>query len=523
MVTDQQVRLLMKLSKTERTLAIAAAKSGMDEKTARKYRNLRRLPSEVQVEHTWRTRGDAFAEVWGEVEEKLGHNPGLQAKTLFEDLQRRYPGRFAAGQLRTLQRRVKVWRGLHGSGKEVFFPQEHKPGVLGESDFTHMNSLGVTIMGQPFDHLMYHFVLPYSNWEAGKICFSESFESLAEGVQDALWKLGGVPALHQTDSLSAAVSNLSEKREFTRRYAALLEYYGMGGRRIQPRKANENGDVEQRHYRFKMAVDQALMLRGSRDFASREEYAAFLQQWFDRLNAGRRERFNAEAESLRPLSRGRLNTSKRLRVKVGRNSTVLVGGNVYSVHSRLCGEDVEVRVFAERLEVWYAQRKVETMPRLRGKCHHHINYRHIIDWLVRKPGAFEQYRYRDDLFPSSRFRIAYDVLKRQSPTRGHKEYLKILQLAARETEAGVDDALRMLLGNESLSDELLSNELLGEEQPFAAKAVEEMVRSAQEIPPATDVVIDPVDLTAYDQLLSSELLGSELLSKESLCSHGADV
>jgi len=106
------------------------------------------------------------------------------------------------------------------------------------------------------------------------------------------------------------------------------------------------------------------------------------------------------------------------------------------VHSRLIGEDVEVRLFAERLEVWYAQKKVETMPRVRGKGHHHINYRHIIDWLVRKPGAFEQYRYRDDLFPSSRFRIAYDVLKGQSPARGHKEYLKILQLAARETEAG---------------------------------------------------------------------------------------
>ena len=173
---------------------------------------------------------------------------------------------------------------------------------------------------------------------------------------------------------------------------------------------------------------------------------------------------------------------------------MLVGGNVYSVHSRLRGEDVEVRVFAERLEVWYAQRKVEERPRLRGKGHHHINYRHIIDWLVRKPGAFEQYRYRDDLFPSSRFRIAYDVLKRQ--------------LAARETEAGVDDARRILLNSEGL----------GKKQPFTAEAVEEMVHSAQEIPPVTDVVIDPVDLAAYDQLLSSELL-----SNESLCSQEADV
>ncbi len=413
---------------------------------------------------------------------------------------------------------VKVWRGLNGPGKEVFFPQKHKPGVLGESDFTHMESLGVTIMGQPFDHLMYHFVLTYSNWEAGKICFSESFESLAEGMQDALWQLGGVPAMHQTDRLSAAVSNLptvakrqvglSEKREFTRRYLALLEYYGLGGRKIQPRRANENGDVEQRHYRFKVAVDQALMLRGSREFASREEYAGFLQQLFDQLNAGRRERLAEELACLHPLPLRRLNTSKKLRVKVRGNSTLPVGGNVYSVHSRLIGEDVEVRLFAERLEVWYAQKKVETLLRLRGKSHHHINYRHIIDWLVRKPGAFEQYRYREDLFPSSRFRIAYDVLKGQSPARGHKEYLKILQLAAQETEVGVDDALRVLLGNEG---------------PLTAKAVKVMVRSAQEIPPASDVAVAPVDLTVYDQLLGSKLLSSELLSTGTPCSMEADV
>lgn len=499
MVTDQQVRLLMKLSRTERTLSIAAAKAGMDEKTARRYRSLKRLPSEVQVEHTWRTREDPFAAVWDEVEGKLKINPGLQAKTLFEDLQRRYPGRFATGQLRTLQRRVKVWRGLNGPGKEVFFPQKHEPGVLGESDFTHMESLGVTIMSQPFDHLVYHFVLTYSNWEAGNICFSESFESLAEGIQDALWQLGGVPAMHRTDRLSAAVSNLDEKREFTRCYAALLEYYGMSGQKIQPRRANENGDVEQRHYRFKVAVDQALMLRGSREFASREEYAGFLQQMFEQLNTNRRERLTEELTCLHPLPVGRLNTSKKLRVKVRGNSTLPVGGNVYSVHSRLIGEEVEVRLFAERLEVWYAQKKVETMPRLRGKGHHHINYHHIIDWLVRKPGAFAQYRYREDLFPSSRFRIAYDVLKGQSPARGHKEYLKILQLAAGETEAGVDDALRVLLGNK---------------EPLTAKAVKVMVSSAQEIPPATDVAVVPVDLASYDQLLSSQLLGSQLLGSE---------
>ena len=151
-----------------KSLTVAAAKADMDEKTARKYRSLGKLPSEIKVEHTWRTREDPFNGVWEEIEEKLDINPGLEAKTLFEDLQRRYSGQFADGQLRTLQRRVKIWRALKGPPKEVFFPQEHHPGELCQSDFTHMDYLGVTIQSQPFNHLIYHFVLTYSNWETGE-------------------------------------------------------------------------------------------------------------------------------------------------------------------------------------------------------------------------------------------------------------------------------------------------------------------------------------------------------------------
>ena len=229
MVTDRQVRRLMKLLQSEKTLAAAAAKAGMDEKTARKYRRLGKLPGEVKVEHSWRTREDPFAEVWQEVKENLEINPGLEAKTLFEDLQRRYPGRFADGQLRTLQRRVKAWRALEGPAKEVFFPQVHKPGQLCQSDFTHMKSVGVTIQRQPFGHLIYHFVLTYSNWETGTICFSESFESLSEGLQKALWELGGVPRVHRTDRLTTAVQKPAHPEEFTQRYTALLKALWFGG------------------------------------------------------------------------------------------------------------------------------------------------------------------------------------------------------------------------------------------------------------------------------------------------------
>jgi hypothetical protein len=205
MVTDRQVRRLFKLMQTEITCVVAADKAGMDEKTARKYVHTGKLPSELRQERTWRTRADPFEEAWAELREMLAASPGLEAKTLFEDLQIRFPGRFSDGQLRTLQRRIKRWRALEGPSKETFFPQLHRPGVLAQSDYTHMGKLGITISHQPFDHLIYHFVLTYSNWETGSICFSESFESLSEGLQAALWELGGVPEFHQTDRLTAAV------------------------------------------------------------------------------------------------------------------------------------------------------------------------------------------------------------------------------------------------------------------------------------------------------------------------------
>ena len=486
MVTDKQVRRLMEILGKGKSLAVSAAKSDMDEKTARKYRGLGKLPTELKVDHTWRTRENPFAEVWEEVKGKLKINPGLEAKTLFEDLQRRYPGNFADGQLRTLQRRVKTWRALEGSPKEVFFPQAHKPGELCQSDFTDMKALGVTILGEPFDHLVYHFVLTYSNWETGTICFSESFESLSEGLQNALWELGGVPGRHRTDRLSAAVQKPDNPEEFTQRYRALLSHYGLQGHNTQPESPNENGDVEQRHYRLKRALEQSLMLRGSCDFSSRQDYAEFLVKLFAQLNSGRRDRFKEEVEVLKRLPPRRLESCKRVRVRVGPSSTIRVNKNVYSVDSRLIREEVEVRVYVEHLEIWYAQRCIEKIPRLRGEGKHRIQYRHIIDWLVRKPGAFENYRYREELFPTHRFRMAYDWLKNHHPSKSAKEYLGILHVAARRNEAAVDYALRTLIE---------------EEQPISIEAVERIIETLEQVPSPTQIAIAEVDLCAYDALL----------------------
>jgi hypothetical protein len=460
----------------------------MDAKTARKYRRLGRLPSELEPVPRWRTRPDPFVGVWGEIRELLGANAGLEAKTIFEYLQRNNPGHFQDGQLRTLQRKVKNWRATDGPSREVFFSQQHHPGRLGASDFTHMEQLGVTIQGQSFPHLIYHFVLTYSNWEAGTVCFSESFESLSEGLQNALWELGKAPERHRTDRLSTAVNNTVRPAEFTDRYEGLMRYYGLTGEKIQAGHGNENGDVEQRHHRLKRAVEQELLLRGSRDFASAVEYQRFLQSLFVRLNAGRKQRLAEEMALMRELPERRMESAKRERVKVDSGSLIYVDRNVYSVPSRLIGEIVETRMTMDQVEVWYGQRKVAEMPRLRGRRKHRVDYRHIIDWLVRKPGAFENYRYRDELFPTSRFRMAFDALEERHGVRGGKEYLLILELAAKESEAKVDEALRTLL---ELS-----------EMEISARRIEEMLGFEQRVS-LREVEVAPVDLRIFDQLCAT--------------------
>lgn len=445
MVTDQQYRRLMKLRRTEGTLASAAAKAGMDEKTARKYLRLGKPPSQLRKGRSYRTRRDKFAAVWPELEALLEREPSLEALTLMEHLCRQYPGQFQMSQLRTLQRRVKRWRAVAGPEQEVFFPQAHPPGRQAQSDFTHMKKLGVTIAGQPFAHLFYHFTLVYSNWETGTICFAESFESLAEGLQNALWELGGVPLEHRTDNLSAAIVRKGQRDELTVPYRGLLAHYELRASHNSPGRAHENGDVEQSHHRFKRAVEQALLLRGRRDFASRAEYGEFLRELLGRRNSLRRERLATELAVLRPLPAHRLEDYSVAVVKVTRNSTITVRHNLYSVPSQLIGERVEARVFAEQLQVWFGGSCVAQMPRLRGEGRQAINYRHVIHSLVRKPGAFAHYRYQQCLFPRLMFRVAYDQLGEQYPATAERQYVKLLELAATTSEERVELALRQLV------------------------------------------------------------------------------
>ena len=486
MKKDAEVRLMRHERSKGRSQVVAAARAGMSERTARTYERSGVLPSQGRAPRTHRTRVNPFAEDWAWVVSQLERDPALQATTLFALLCARAPERYQAVQVRTLQRHMATWRAVYGPEQEVYFAQDPRPGFMAQSDFTHMTSLGVTLGGVAFPHLLYHLVLPYSNVEAVRVCFSESFEALAEGVEQGLWEVGGVPLCHRTDHLGAALRPLSApgRQEFRARYLALLAHYGMEASANTAGEAHQNGDVEQGHYRFKEAVDQALRVRGSRDFADRESYDQFLQQLVRRRNGTRSQRFAAEQAALRPLPALPLSPTRELRLRVSRFSTIQVLGNTYSVPSRLLGVAVVVRVQAESLTILVGTAVVCTMPRLVGRRQHAINYRHVIWSLVRKPGAFATYRYRQDLFPTLRFRRAYDRLCQAGPTRADREYLQILALAAGTGESVVEAALTLLLD--------------AGRQPTAS-AVRALLDAP--IPPLLDT--PAVSLAAYDQLLPS--------------------
>jgi len=473
MKKDTEVRLLQRERQKGTSQAVAAARAGMSERTARKYERLGKLPSQVRERRDYRTRPDPFTEDWPWVQQELERDPALQAVTLFALLCAEHPGRYQEGQVRTLQRHIQLWRALHGPEQAVMFAQRHEPGEAAQSDFTHMTDLGVTLAGAPFAHMVFHMVLTYSNVEAITLCFTESFEALAEGIESCLWQLGGVPKAHRTDQLTAAVQRLDAegRRDWNARYAALLAHYGMEPTKSQAGEAHQNGDVEQSHHRFKLAVDQALRVRGHREFPDRAGYLRFLQELVTQRNHTRSTRFAAEQAALRPLPAMPLLPCREVRALVGQGSTMQVLGNGYSVPSRLIGTTLTVRVRAETLEAYVGTALALTLPRQVGKGHMRIDYRHIVWSLVRKPGAFAAYRYRDELFPTLPFRRAYDLLQERCPTRADREYVRILHLAASTTEADVETALGLLLEAGTAPTFDAVRELVRQPQPTAVPAL----------------------------------------------------
>lgn len=462
MVTDQQVRKLMEEHKKTGEVGVAAMKASMDRKTARKYLAAGKLPSQLKNDRrTYRTREDPFAGDWPGMAAMLMHAPELEGKSLFEHLMAKHPGRYDAGQVRTFQRRVKTWRAKHGPEQEVFFPQLHPAGDAMQTDFTWCTELEITLAGEPFPHMLCHAVLPYSNWESATICRSESMAALRDGVQNALFALGRVPTWHQTDNSTAATHAIGKgDRDFNQEYVDLMKHLGMKPRTIGVGKSEQNGDVEASNGVLKRRLEQHLLLRGSRDFPDEEAYNAWLQQVLAAANA-LRTRLPDDLAAMKPLVATRLLDYKVIDVRVSKWCTIRVMHNAYSLPSRLIGETVRVRLYEDRLEVWYADRKEAKIPRQLGRNGHQVDYRHIIFWLVRKPGAFRNYRYRQDLFPSLVFRRAYDALSAVYNERNaDMEYLRILNLAATTFEADVELALGLVLDTGDVPTALAVRELV---------------------------------------------------------------
>src|ERR1700722_6191001 len=368
MVTDAQVRRLMEEKAKHGEVGLAALRAGMHRETARKYLDSGQLPSESKPERTWKTRPDPFDADWEEVRARLRQAPELEAKTLFEFLVAKHPGRYQPGQVRTLQRRVQQWRATEGPDREVFFAQEHRPGEAMQTDFTSGNELQVTIAGEAFAHLLCHPVLPYSNWEWATVCQSESLMALRRGMQAALFRLGKRPDWHQTDNSTAATHDLpTGKRGFNADYARFVAHLGMKPRTIGIGQSHQNGDVESLNGAMKRRLEQHLLMRGSRDFESVEVYERWVQETLERANGLRREKAAAELAAMQPLQVERLPESFEESAGVTSWSTIRVRRNTYSVPSRLIGHEVRVRIYDDRLEVRYGNSTQLVVERVLGE------------------------------------------------------------------------------------------------------------------------------------------------------------
>lgn len=418
-IGDHQVVAYKKLRKRFKQ-ETAAAKAGVSIRSARRIEGAEGLPSQRQG-RAWRTRADPFESVWqSEIVPLLEASPGLTAKTLLEEMQGRHPGLYDDSLLRTLQRRVRSWSASHGGDREVFFAQAHPPGRLGLSDFTHAAVLQVTIAGVALEHMFYQFALAYSGWRYVEVVLGgESFMALSSGLQNAIWMMGGVPEEHRTDSLAAAYRNKAEHDLLTRRYEALCTHYSIRPSRNNLGVSHENGSIEARQGTLKRTLEQALLLRGHRDFPDLDSYRRFVAEVFGRLNARVARKFNEERSLLKALPVRRSSDYEEVDARVTKFGTMTVKRVLYTTPSRLVGHRLKVRVYTDRLECWLGDVCVLELVRGqpdpvtgRGKV---VDYRHLLPALKRKPGALARSVLRDALFPRTEYRHMWAQLKEQLP------------------------------------------------------------------------------------------------------------
>lgn len=463
-ITDLQV-IKYKELRRKLTQEAAAARTGISVSSAGRLERRGVLPSQRGSRH-WRTRIDPLEEVWdSEVVALLREVPALMGVTVLEELQRRHPGRFGASVLRTLQRRMRAWRAQHGEEREIFFAQEHPPGRLGLSDFTVADELGVCVAGISLPHRLYQFSFAHSGWRHARVVLGgESFQALTAGLQDALWMAGGVPEEHRTDSLSAAFNNLGEQEELTRRYGDLCEHYGVRASRNNPGESHENGAIESRQGSLKRALEQALLLRGTREFADLPAYEQFLAEIVRRLNARCARAWELERARLRPLPARRTVDFEEIDARVSKFGVFSAKSALYSVPSRLAGHRLKVRLYSAHLEAWLGGVKVFECERLYGSAGNRhpkrIDWRHMLGSLKRKPGAFARWVLRDAMFPRSEYAQAWQRLRERIEERAAcRLMVGLLDLADR---ANVVNELALVLAELHERDALPNIEELRE-------------------------------------------------------------
>lgn len=446
-VKRTQLSKLVRERNQGKTIKMCALKSGMSRKTATKYLKQENPMEQRRVSHTWKTRMDPLAEIWPRALAMLLDAPELEAKALFEHLMSGGPGEPKEKHLRTFQRRVKDWRLENGPGKEVFFTQDHAPGKVLAIDWTDMGSLNITIQGRALKHKLFHAVLPFSNWEWAVRAQSESTLSLRAGLKATLGRLGRVPLELLSDHSSAAthqINRSSQERGFNEEYLQICTHYGITPRTINVGRPQENGSCESSHGHLKRRIKQHLLLRGSADFSSEEEYDGFLIKVLESGNLKRAQRLGEELAVLPEREIPDLADYRELFVSVSNNSTIRINKRVYSVPNRLIGEKLLAQIGENEIVLLAGAREVARLPLSRGDRGAVIDFRHLIGHLLRKPGAFAGYRWREEMFPSLVYRAAYDRLTAAS-SDADKRYLEILKLAADEGQTAVENALDQLL------------------------------------------------------------------------------
>jgi hypothetical protein len=496
-VTDHQMRRYMKFRQTDSPPA-AAAKASFSPSTAYRIEHDPRLPSQKD-DARGRRRPDPLGAVFdAEIVPMLKATPGLRPVAIFEEMLRRHP-ELGAGVRRTLERRIRAWRAVHGEEREVIFRQTHEPGRLGLSDFTDMGEFGVTVAGAPLEHRLYHFRLAYSGFEHAHVVLGgESFVALAEGLQNALWSLGGTPKEHRTDSLSAAFCNLDQNAQddLTRRYEELCSHYGMTPTRNNPGIAHENGAIEGPHGHLKRAIADALLLRGTADFDDLAAYRCFVDEIVSRRNARNAKRIDSERATLLALPERRTSDYEEVVVRVTSSGGFTLRKVFYTVPSRLIGHQLRVRLYDDRLEVLVGGTHLVTLPRGRaqpnGKHDQVVDYRHVIHSLRRKPMALLGLVYRDRLFPREAYRRTFDLLREKLPDKRACRLMVDLLALAHERGCEAD-----------LADHL-ATELDAGRLPDIARLRAHFAPDTARVP---HVVVHLVPLATYECLIGSAEMG----------------